>query len=458
MPELLPFPKNASYGSGRAAVMPAVEADAALCGTAEALRSYIGTLFGVDARTGSGIRLTEDRSLPDEAYTLSVSPDGAVITASGVSGAAHGCAALLALAEAEGDRLSLPLCRISDRPDADFRGLMIDVARSFRTADEIRRYIDLCFLNRLNTLHLHLADGPYTSYRLPSKAFPALSQGEAYTEAEIAELTAYAAARGITLLPEIEMPSHADPLVHYYPEIFGKHGGMICPGKAGVFEALDTLIGEVCALFPASPYLHVGCDEAPYALWDECPDCRAYMDGHGIENGAALYTHVVDRVTRMVLSHGKKPIVWEGFPRSGTEMLSRDITVMVFQSTYQPAPSLVSQGFRVINTSWQPLYIVPSRPIWWDRAALYGFRYNKWLFEKATDDSEAMYVEDTAAVTGSEMCVWESASFDTDSAVLSENLPVFAERLWNYDSRTTFGEIDAAADALHRKLEILRTR
>ena len=461
MPFLLPFPKKAAYDGESVLLPPAIEADAVLLPAADALGGYIKRLFELDVKKdGGSIRLMLDRSLNEEAYTLTVSRDGALIAASTVCGAAHGCSALLSLAKKDGAMLSLPVCKIQDAPDAGFRSLMVDVARAFRTVDEIKRYIDLCFFTRLNTLHLHLADGPHFSmYRLPSKAFPDLTKDGAYTEEDIAEIVSYAAARGITILPEIEMPSHADPLTSHYPDVFGSHaGGLICPGKDGVFDALDTLIGEVCELFPASPYVHVGCDEAAYEAWDNCEDCRAYMRSHGIAGAAALYTHIVDRVTRMVLAHGRKPIVWEGFPKEGTEMLSRDITVMVFQSTYQTAPSLTSQGFHVINTSWQPLYIVPSRPKYWERDALYDFRVNKWLFEDAADDSEAMYVTDTDKLCGSEMCVWESASFDADSTILSRTLPVFAERLWNAEGKETFEEVEAAADALHDKTERLRTR
>ena len=454
---ILPFPKHIDTYADYAALPFGVDCPDAFSDTASALSDTLCRLFGESSDHAVGIRLTPDPSLPPTSYRLTVTRDAAVIAFSDTRGAACGCAALSAMAEREGDRLLLPVCRIEDAPSYAFRSLMLDVARSFRTLDEIRRYIDLCFLCRLNTLHLHLADGPHFSmYRLPSKAFPRLTSAASYSANDIAELRRYARARGITLLPEIEMPSHAAPLTYFYPDVFGQHeNGLICPGKDGVFDALDTLIGEVCELFPDSPYIHVGCDEADYRVWDDCDKCRAYMNAHGIKNAAALYTHTVDRVTRAVLAKGRKPIVWEGFTSEGTEMLSRDITVMVFQSTYQTAPSLVSQGFPVINTSWQPLYIVPSRPKFWERPALYRFRADTWLYEDAVDDSEKMTVTDKNALCGAGMCVWESADSVTDMTILCRTLPVYAERVWSEDGGHTYEETEKAAEALKIKLEAL---
>lgn len=103
---------------------------------------------------------------------------------------------------------------------------------------------------------------------------------------------------------------------------------------------------------------------------------------------------MVDRCTRMVLAKGRKPIVREGFPKEGTENFSREILVMPFQSIYQNAIELTDTGFEVVNTPWQPLYIVPSRPKYWEPDYLYRRKVNKWLYEEAEhDEDQPMIVE-----------------------------------------------------------------
>ena len=93
----------------------------------------------------------------------------------------------------------------------------------------------------------------------------------------------YLADRGITLVPEIEMPGHAKPLTVRYPEVFGdNHIGQICPGMPDVFRALETLIAEVCEMFPDAPYIHIGCDEVPTVKWENCELCRRFMQENGL--------------------------------------------------------------------------------------------------------------------------------------------------------------------------------
>ena len=176
------------------------------------------------------------------------------------------------------------------------------------------------------------------------------------------------------------------------------------------------------------------------------------MKENEITSGGELYSYMVNRCTRMVLSRGRTPIVWEGFPGEGTEDISRDVIVMVFQSTYQNAKELTDAGFRVINTSWQPLYIVPSRPKYWLPEKIYDWEYKKWLYEDAMDDSDAIIVEKTELVMGGEICLWEGKNYQQDGDIVESNMAVLAERLWNRDSSVDYKCYAAEKDNVSAKL------
>lgn len=136
------------------------------------------------------------------------------------------------------------------------------------------------------------------------------------------------------LIPEFECPGHAPVLNTYYPEVFADRsdgeGGrfynksgelidnkaLLCAGSDRAFEGVKTLIREICELFPEAPYLHIGGDEANIALWNQCADCRAYMEKNGIDDVYGLYSDYVARIAAYVLSLGKTPIVWRASPRA----------------------------------------------------------------------------------------------------------------------------------------------
>ncbi len=461
---LLPLPKEYSitgepFGLGMT-ISVSRDAPADFTKAASVLAEYASRLYGIRMRLThdeGAVRFAYDPTLPEEGYRLRCENGSVTITAAKLPGASHGASALLQLME--DGTATVPACAISDWPDVPWRGLMVDLARGRYPLSDILTYADICYFYRLRVLHLHFADGMV--YTLPSAHFPNLPAGCWHYDREtIDQLKAYLADRGILLLPEIEMPAHANMLVHKYPDIFGgAHDDMICPGHPGVLEGLDTLIGEVCDLFPDAPYIHIGCDEAQYAKWDDCPACQRFMEENGIPSSGALYTWMVDKTTRMVLDHGRTPIVWEGFPADGTDMLSREVIVMVFQSMYQDVNALESAGFRVINTSWQPLYVVPSRPKYWAPADIYRWKTCRWLYEDAVDDSAPIDAKMPELVLGAQLCVWESVNYDKDGAIVCANLPALAERTWNDVPAMRFEEYSAAAEEMLARLTpMLRER
>ena len=146
---------------------------------------------------------------------------------------------------------------------------------------------------------------------------------------------------------------------------------MICPARAGVEAALDTLIGEMMDAFPSARFFHVGGDEVNAAAYDASAPCQAYMAAQGIADGQALYERFVTDAVELVKARGRQPIVWEGFPATADVPVPRDTKVMVYESLYATAPELLAQGFQVINTSWQPMYVVNDRS--WTPEYIYGW-------------------------------------------------------------------------------------
>ncbi len=435
----IPFPKTvASTGKTRKIDTPKIAAHSAYGKAAAVLAGYIKRYFDTNVSLSDDdacIVLDHDFSLEDEEYRITTRNGVTHVLSSTDKGASRGAAALLTSLGGDNGSLVILETEIYDKPDTIWRGMMLDLARGHYTVDDILAYADLCYIYRMNMLHLHFADGPSPDmYKLPSDRFPLLTSSSGYAKDDIRRIREYLSERGITLVPEIEVPAHCEALPTRYPELFGTHRGMICPGHKGVYESVHALIDEVCGLFPDSPYIHFGCDEARYEDWDDCAECREFMREKGLKSSAELYTYFAADTARYILSLGRTPVVWEGFGDERTSLLPKELIVMVYQSTYFDAKRLTDAGFRVVNTSWQPLYIVPSRPKFWRPEDIYNVKYNEWLLEDAVDNSEKIIVPDRKMVLGSELCVWESAEKAADFGITSRNLPALAERTWNYES------------------------
>jgi len=356
------------------------------------------------ARSADGnlvIRRVE--GMAEEAYRIEIGGE-VLLTASGAMGMNHGLATLIQLAEAQDGKLCFPQLTIEDAPDKEYRGLMVDLARMWHPFEELLDAVDLCWLNKLSMLHLHFTDDQ--SYTLPCAAFPNLpSENRHYTREQIAELVEYARIRGVKLMPEVESPGHATQFQKKYPEIFGNTGVMNCTEQ--VFDALKLILTEVAEMFPDSEYIHVGGDEAAINRWYESPESVEYMRGRGIRDIHELYTEFVVRTTGMVFELGRKPIVWEGFPAAYNHRVRKDVIVFAWESLYQTAPELLKGGFRVINASWQPLYIC-APDTYWSPTEISRWNVYKWQnwWVKSQAYHNDIWVVPTEQVIGGQLCLW----------------------------------------------------
>lgn len=462
---VIPMPKSIVCGEGRVDITPAISFDIEFSAYAETFKCTARKLFALEILNGEcGISLKKVEGLDNEEYVVTVNDNEVLIEASDSDGINNGVATLYQLISVENGKMTVPKCKITDKPDSPYRALMIHIPSHIRTLGEVLHYIDLCYLYKIKFIHLHVADN--VAYCLPSKKFPKLeNHGHNFSWEEIEILKAYCAERNVEIIPEIDVPGHAKYLNMTYPELFSDtpiEGDpvptIVCIGKEGVFENLKALFAEVMEMFPDSRYFHIGGDEAQISAWENCIDCQRYMREHGLSNVKELYTHSIKVLTDMVLEMGKIPVVWEGFPRDGAEQISRDVIVTAWESLYHLPNELLEEGFTVTNSSWMPLYIVDPKGYhgqfvkggrWQTKDILTDWDIYTWKnwWDKSAAYEKPIVVEPTDKVIGATLCSW-SWGYDIDYPAIKENLPAMCEKIWNVNSTYTLDEFEPALKKL----------
>ncbi|MBL8965608.1 MAG: family 20 glycosylhydrolase, partial [Spirochaetaceae bacterium] len=335
MPDLVPLPRSTGPGRGRLdlrggfrlAAPPGLEAEAALVG--EWLSGALAP-GGAGADAGAAVA-SGDAGVPPatvelsieaglggaEEYRLETGDAGARIAAGGAAGIVRGAATLRELV-LSGGSLQDGLV-VTDGPRFPWRGFMLDCARNFFRVEFIERLIDLAALHKLNVFHWHLTDDQ--AWRLDLPSLPELARfgsrrrdqrlawvvhkEGAYSPADARRIVAYAAARHVLVVPEIETPGHAVALLASHPELscagktreglafepedrYGVFEDILCAGNEEVFGLLGKVFDDLAELFPG-PYVHAGGDEAPKARWLLCPRCRAVMKAHNLRDGEGAF-------------------------------------------------------------------------------------------------------------------------------------------------------------------------
>ena len=342
------------------------------------------------------IQFLVNPELAPEQYTVQVNKDGVVVEASALNGFVYACETLKQMLPAAiygGKKAKahwvLPYVSIQDQPRFAYRGMHLDVSRHFWSVDEVKRYLDVMTVYKLNRLHWHLTDDQ--GWRAEIKAYPKLMEvsawrngtvikkdwgsndgiryGGFYTQEEMKEVVAYAAARGITVIPEVDLPGHMVAALAAYPEL-GCTGGpyevwtrwgvakdILCAGNDAVFTFLEDVFTELMDIFP-SEYIHIGGDECfggdaePNRPdpWDVCPKCAARMKALGIKKGPQakhyLQNYVTSRVQAFLNAHGRKIIGWDEILQGD---LAQGATVMSWRGV-QGGIEAASRGFDAVMT------------------------------------------------------------------------------------------------------------
>lgn len=340
--------------------------------------------FGAAGEGGNCIRLEVVDSISGvtspEAYSLHVGKDGVAIKALSDAGLFYGVQSLIQLAEQ--GKGSVQAIDILDEPRFPYRGIMLDVSRHFRSKDFVKKQIDLLSHYKFNRLHLHLTDA--AGWRIAIDKYPRLTQyaawrkgktwkewsnsganyceetdpeaqGGYYTKDDIREMVEYARQHCITIIPEIEMPSHSDEVLAAYPELSCTHEpgkqSDFCVGNEKTFEFLEDVLTEVMELFP-SEYIHIGGDEASKASWKTCPLCQKRMKEEGLKDVDELQSYLIHRIERFLNDHGRNLLGWDEILQGG---LAPNATVMSWRGEQGGIDAALS-GHHAIMTPGEYCY------------------------------------------------------------------------------------------------------
>lgn len=276
-------------------------------------------------------------------FRSEIQAGGGEVLARNAAGAAYGVSALLQ--EIKIDDEGVARLQVGSRfakNDEQFRCFMIDMGRNPHSPEVVRQMIDAMWLLRVNYLQLHLSDDQFFSWA--SQAFPKLqSENAGWTRRDFIELEAYSQARGVTIIPELDVPGHSTILRRQYPEVFGETPTDLAT-KPEALEGYLELVDELLEVFRATPYFHMGGDEA-YGVPQEVQ--RAF----------------INRVNAAVKKRGRRLIVWEG-PKEGTgeSKVDTDVLQMNWRTIDFPAQRMLDAGYKVVNAAWDPMYIVDHYP------------------------------------------------------------------------------------------------
>ncbi len=300
----------------------------------------------------------------NESYRLAVAPNGISLTAKTDLGVLRGLETLLQLLSSDDQGYYFPCVEVQDAPRFTWRGLMIDASRHFMPVDMVKRNLDGMSAVKLNVLHWHLSDDQ--GFRVECRTWPRLhklgSDGLYYTQDQIRDVIAYAADRGIRVMPEFDIPGHSTSWLAAYPEYAGSAGPFSIERKFGIFDPtfnpalektyafLDAFIKEMAALFP-DPYFHIGGDEVSGVEWNNSPAIAAFKKRHGFADNAALHAYFNTRILKSVTRHGKKMVGWDEIFQPG---LPKDIIIhswrgreAMIESAKKGYQSLLSNGYYI---------------------------------------------------------------------------------------------------------------
>lgn len=389
---------------------------------------YTAPIGEAAAERAARVVVFESGTLPPEGYRLAISPDTLRVTAATAEGFLRAGQTLRQLADtptaAEGVALTaVPCGRIADAPRYAYRGVMLDVSRHFFTIGHLKKQIKTLAAYKVNKLHLHLTDA--AGWRMEIKRYPRLTQqaafrtdslwkswwnggrtyafegergtyGGYYTQDELRELVAYAAARGIEIVPEIEMPAHSEEVLTAYPEFSCTHEPYkqadFCLGNAGTYDFLENVLLEVIDVFP-SRFIHVGGDEAGKASWPKCPLCRRKAEELGLKSTDALQGHLITRMQQFLKSRGRELIAWDEVL---ADKAAPGATLMVWRST-DFARKALAEGYNVVLAPGSHFYLdfyqdaPPSQPEaiggYTPLEKVYGFNHG---FDLSPDEAQRL--------------------------------------------------------------------
>lgn len=455
---LMPMPANVTLGEGRLTIdsgfhiADAGRGDARLEAAAGRMEDRIRREFGFSALTPRHTVLTVQAGAAngdEESYTLDVTANAARLQAATAIGALRGLETFWQLIQSGPDGIYAPAVHIEDRPRYSWRGFMLDVSRHWMGVEVVERNLDAMAAVKLNVFHWHLSDDQ--GVRVESKRFPKLqelaSDGHFYTQSEIRSVIAYAAARGIRVVPEFDIPGHTTAWFAAYPELASapgaysieRHWGIfkptLDPSREETYKFLEGFLGEMAALFP-DPYFHIGGDEVEPTEWRESKSIQAFARDHKLADIAAIHQYFNHRVQQILHANGKIMIGWD-------EVLQPDLPQATVIQSWRGPESLAEaaqKGYRGILSAGY--YLDHLRPA--------SYHYS---VDPLSGAAANLTPQQSKLILGGEACMWaELVDAETVDSRIWPRAAAIAERFWSPKETTDVDSMYARMEAVSRRL------
>ena len=383
--------------------------------------------------------------LPSGAWKMTIDENRIELSAGDLNGATYALAALgqmLFAAAIEGDPdAALDGVKIHDEPRFPTRSFHLDCARHFQDKTVVKRFLRVLALFRINTFHWHLTDG--TGWRYASKVAPQLgadgtmSNGQ-YSQEDIREISGFAKSLGITIIPEVDVPGHSTFLLKHYPQFAcdpERPGSEFCLGNPEAMEFLKSIFAELMELFPDSPIIHLGGDEADTCCWDNCPKCQKAMREKGLNNMRELENAFMVELSRFIVKSGRTPMLW------GTcsgQVYPADTMIQVWLDIREPL-KIAPHGNKMLYSVCNSLYF--------DYPANMCEPWKSWMFSL---DEKGVYMTDPHIIwaervkdyiAGTEACLWtETIPQHRIFAKLFPRIAAYSECAWSKPEKKSWSD------------------
>ena len=441
--DIIPQPLSLVKGEGRFMIdeQTALICDKGLEKVASYFMQYVH-LTRTKGKKNNSIRFVLDAKLGKEEYALKIDKKGVELRGGDYGGVFNGVQSLLQLlphavyTKSAQLPMEVSYIEVKDAPQYHYRGLLLDVARTFQPVHEVKRVIDYMAYCKLNKLHFHLVDNE--GWRVELKKYPNFAKeggfrggdaklhpvhgsftrkyGGYYTQEELRDIVAYAAERNIEVIPEIDMPGHSKALgaIHpnilcnYTPDTSNTNGidirNVWCVAKESNYALIEDIIKELVEIFP-SEYIHIGGDEVQFNCWKPCPDCQKLMKEKGLKDGYQLEQHFLNRVSNILSKYNRKSMVWD--EAVDGDMLAKSTLVCGWR--HKPH---VKGWINSIKSGYQTI-VMPSLMLYLDRRQDLndrGFGTTSFVSLKTICDfspeSAGLTPEQTKCIAGIESAFW----------------------------------------------------
>ena len=450
-PAFVPWPKSVEMREGSLPLgttsrilfeSPALEP------LAKVLAEEIRLVTGLQLATGAGkpgrgdIGISFDPALKRKSHTVIVT-DRAIVSGGNYVSAGMGTAMLLQAIRMENDKASLPTMTVLDEPAMQYTGMMLDIARQANSIETLKQCVVLARLYKMKYFHLHMTDDQIFTF--PSTKYAAKLKGT-YTLEELKDLVKFADERGVTIIPEFEIPGHTSQLAAAFPDVFGDTQGCVINFLTpGALPILTDLVNEMCEVFRSSPYFHMGSDECNWALFETWPnvveDRKVNHRGTGKQHG-----WLINEINKVVKNQGKELIVWEGFYGVEAEV-DKDVTVMEWDGRFFPPHEVAAAGYKMINVPW-----VPSI----GATASENYDWNPWLIgsQDRTPDQFKRGTPEADLIVGGQMVLWECGNDQALPQLRAKAVPRH-ERIHSPDAEKSYADFARRFKASDRLLDLL---